>query len=664
MALVAQKKIALLVEELAKAGVKVAAFDVVFAEPESNSASELANDLAIRGLLQDDQKAFLDSLQEDVSNDKYLAGFRRKTKVILGYVFHGEDDIEVGKLGFPVTQIRGETAERMTVITRQGYSAALRVLQRKAKDGGFINVVPDSDGLIRRTPLLIRHDNGLYPSISLAAAMHFADIRRIKPVYQEIGNLITIDHIEMGDYRIPTDGLGRMTIGYQGGPKSYRYVSATDVMNGQYREGGLEETLVLIGTTVLGLSDVRAMPLSQSYPGVEVHASVIDSILRNHMPFKPAWEVGVLMVGLLSVGVVLSFALPFLKPGWLLLVGTVALSGIIGSNLYAWQVYQFDLTMISPLALLIALMSWNLISTLVAENSQRRAITSMFGQYVPSDHVEAMLNDPAGYSMEGESKEMSVMFADIRGFTNMSEKLTAGELKMVLNRFFTPITRVIFENQGTIDKYVGDMVMAFWGAPLDDPKHQLHAIRAGFAMHEEIRKLKIEFAEEGLPEIDMGIGINTGPMNVGDMGSTYRRAYTVLGDSVNLGSRVESLTKFYGSLYLVTENTKNGIDEYVFRSADNIRVKGKLEPVKIFEPVCAREDANQEVLAALARYHAALELYTQQQWDAAEAEFTAMQSEPAHQNTTLLDIYLERIEELREQDLGENWDGVYTHTSK
>ncbi len=659
-----RKIVAHLVEEMALAGVKVAAFDVVFAEPEQNAADSLIEDLALRGMLAPAREKMLQEVSPSVSNDKYLSSYLRKTDVVLGYVFHDDEEIKAGKLGYPITRLRGDMSSRLTAVVRDGYSAALDILQRNAKDSGFINVLPDSDGLIRRAPLILQHDDGLYPSLALAAVMYYTDTRRIRPMYQDIGELVSFQGVQLGDRYIATDGIGRMSLGFKGGAKSYQYVSAADVISGMYRNGGLKDKLAFVGTTVLGLSDVRAIPLSQSYPGVEVHATVADNIINQDMPYKPSWEPGVLLVLLAALGFLVSLVQPFLRPLWLVTSALVALAFVMLSNFYLWQVYRFDLTMVTPWLLIILLSLWNGVSTLLKENTQRLAITAMFGQYVPAEHVNAMLNDPERYSMDGDNRLMSVMFADIRGFTNMSEKLTAQELKMVLNRFFTPITRVIFENQGTIDKYVGDMVMAFWGAPLEDAGHSSHAIMAGFAMHEEIRKLKLEFAAEGLPEIDMGIGINTGNMNVGDMGSEYRRAYTVLGDAVNLGSRVESLTKFYGSLFLVTESTKLAAPEYIYRQVDNIRVKGKLEPVKIFEPLCLAQQASADLLSGVERYSQALELYGSQRWDQAETLFTQLQSNSAHQNPHLPGIYLQRIAELRHQDLGSDWDGVYIHTSK
>ncbi len=652
-----------LVDELAEAGVKVAAFDILCTEAEENSAQKLLDDLALREMLDPEIREQLTTLVDEVDNDKYLAGHLNKLKVVLGYVFHSRAQGK-GKLGYPVTKIPEELSSRLTVPARPGYSAALKVLQRRAAESGFLNAETDPDGIIRRMPMVMRYKNGLYPSLSLVAAQQFLGVRRIAPDYLDIGERVTIQAIDLGERSLPTDRYGQMSIAFQGGTHTYPYISVAEIMSGRYRGGKLDGALVFIGSTVPGLFDVRATPLSAEYPGVETHAVVADSIISQKIPYKPAWEIGALVVLLISLGTVLSVLQPMLRPIWLGVTTLLAYLGVVGGNYYLWVSKLFDLTQVTPLLLVSSIFLWNLINTLIRENRERKAVTSMFGQYVPSEYVQTIMESPDSYDMEGDSRFMSVMFADIRGFTDMSEKLTAQELKMVLNRFFTPITKSIFDNRGTIDKYVGDMVMAFWSAPMPDEEHRLHAIQAAFAMQAAIVELKKEFAAEGLPEIDMGIGINSGEMNVGDMGSTYRRAYTVLGDAVNLGSRVESLTKFYGASLLVTAATQEGASEYVYRFADRIRVKGKLEPVTIYEPLCPVTEASAKLYDALDKFHSGLEHFRQQDWSTAREIFQGCLEEPEWQNTHLIQLYLDRIDTMEVQGPGPEWDGVYTHTSK
>ena len=264
--------------------------------------------------------------------------------------------------------------------------------------------------------------------------------------------------------------------------------------------------------------------------------------------------------------------------------------------------------------------------------------------------------------MEGESRELSVLFCDIRSFTTISESLAADELKQLLNYFFTPMTRIIFEQRGTIDKYVGDMIMAFWGAPVTDPGHQQHAVEAALTMLDKVVEMRPELKQRNWPEINIGIGINTGMMNVGDMGSEYRRAYTVIGDAVNLGSRLEGLTKYYGVQLIISETTAKGLDGIVLRCLDRVKVKGKHEPVTIFEPVGKNGVVTDQMVDEIRRSNQALDYYFTGELDKARDAFQSLHNAvPEHR---LYALYLERIESLCSQGLPENWSGVFEHTSK
>ena len=287
----------------------------------------------------------------------------------------------------------------------------------------------------------------------------------------------------------------------------------------------------------------------------------------------------------------------------------------------------------------------------------------MFGQYVPPELVDEMSENPERFSLEGESRLMTVLFADIRSFTSISESLKPRELKDLLNRYFTPMTEIIHTNRGTIDKYVGDMIMAFWGAPLNDPDHASHAIQASLAMLQKTRDLNPELAALGYPEIRIGIGLNSGPMNVGNMGSEFRMAYTVLGDSVNLGSRLEGLTKVYGVSLMVSENTARAAPEYVYRELDRVVVKGQSTPVTIYEPLCTQTELTTELKNQLDLANRALKLFRSRDWDNAEMQFINLMQ--AHPDVYLYQLYVkERIPWFRGNPPPDNWQGEFWHTSK
>jgi adenylate cyclase len=296
------------------------------------------------------------------------------------------------------------------------------------------------------------------------------------------------------------------------------------------------------------------------------------------------------------------------------------------------------------------------------ETRKREHLKEMFGQYVPEEHIDEMLKASGNYAMLGEDREMTVLFADIRNFTSISETMTASELKDMLNEFFTPMTEIIFKHEGTIDKYIGDLIMAFWGAPLKDKKHAEHALAAALEMQNAVDKLKKVFAERGWAEVNIGIGLNSGIMSVGDMGSRFRRNYTVLGDAVNLGSRVEGLTKYYGVKIMTTESTQQDQKKFIFRQLDRVRVKGKKVGVNIFEVVAYKTPAQEKLLQEMTLSDLALNNYFNQQWEAAEKLFTELHI--AHPDTKFYSLYLNRIQEFKQNPPPTDWDGVYAHANK
>jgi adenylate cyclase len=315
-----------------------------------------------------------------------------------------------------------------------------------------------------------------------------------------------------------------------------------------------------------------------------------------------------------------------------------------------------------PVLMILMLVVFQLGYGFLFEARRSRHLKEMFGQYVPPALVEEMSRTGGHYDFSGESRELSVLFADIRNFTALSETLSAAELKALLNRFFTPMTRIIFDRRGTIDKYVGDMIMAFWGAPVRDADHAGHALAAALDMLRAMEDLREAFAREGLPPVAIGIGINSGVMNVGDMGSEYRRAYTVIGDAVNLASRLEGLTRFYGVDLVVGPRTRELATGFVYRRLDRVRVKGKQEAVEVFTPLCSVTELDEVLRQELDTHERALEYFWARDWEHARALFEELRT--ACPNTRIYALYLERIERLRDRALPEDWDGVYERREK
>ena len=688
-----------LVEQLESYGVIIVGFDITFPEPQRNSMEDLFTRVDV-ATLEEDFVTRMREIETALDADSYMANAlaSRAMDTVLAISFNPVQEVEYGVLPESIVRIDGAVADRVRLQEMAGFTANIPVLQENAGGAGIMNQLPDVDGIIRRVPLVVRYKDQLYPTLALEMARLYFFEDSFELVTYPVGDVEQVEGIRIGrnagQYELATDSRAQVLVPYVGrsvlsGDGQYPYVSAIDVLNGTADPELLENALVLVGTTATGMFDLRSTPLEAVYPGVEVHANILNGILDSFVvqdiaaggqsdvqsalngldfnsqtpfPFKPVWEDGAILVTLLVAGVVLSFVLPLLGPGLLGLAALVLTIAAVWGNFALWANAKMDLSLTLILLLVIALCVVNMAYGFLSERLTRQTIKGMFDQYVPPAHIDAMLENPEAYTFSGESREMTVLFADIRDFTTVSESLTATELKQLLNEFFTPVTEIIFENNGTVDKYVGDMIMAFWGAPLEDKNHRSNAVTAALAILEKVEQLREEFPAKGFPAINIGIGINTGMMNVGDMGSVYRRAYTVLGDAVNLGSRLEGLTKFYGLKFLIGEDTYEGLEGYVCRLIDKVKVKGKDLAINAYEPLCLRSEASVQMLADLAAYEAALQCYFKQDWDSAQQQFAALLASAP--DTLLYKIYLERIPLLREQSLPADWDGSYQHLNK
>lgn len=654
-------KLAKLVDRLFTAGISVLAFDIVFAEAENDPASLLLS-LTDEANLSPALKQELTNLKAHVNGDEILARSFQDREIALGYVLT-DNPAETGRLGQAINAGDTNKEVRLSIPEKPGFTGNIDKLVDIASNGGFFNASPDADGILRSSPLLYRYQDKLYPSLALETARQYFVVDELEIKTASIGDTETMEHISLGFYDIPTDSNGRVLIPYRGKQGSFSYVSATDILNAQDLSTLIPEAAVaFVGTTAQGLFDWRATPVSPVYPGVEVHATILAGIMEQSFPYRPVWARGADFAYILACGIMLAALLPFLSPLALLAITTGFISITLYINTWLWQSYGYAMSMTVPVLSILLLATFNLAYGFLIEMRRKNELKEMFGQYIPPALVDEISRNHGNLGFDGESREMTVLFADIRSFTTISESLSATELKNMLNLFFTPMTEIIFQHRGTIDKYVGDMIMAFWGAPLADKQHARHAIEASLQMLQRVKQLKKEFTAHGLPEINIGIGLNSGTMNVGNMGSEFRRAYTVLGDNVNLASRIEGLSKFYGVEFLVSEMTMEGLEDvFVFRFIDKVQVMGKSIPVNIYQPVCSSENAGELLLKEIDAYNDALEAYFSANWEQARKMFTQLKA--ANEEQSVYNIYLERINEL-ENNCPQTWDGVYTHTGK
>ncbi|TYK66284.1 CHASE2 domain-containing protein [Colwellia echini] len=655
-------KIGELVNQLANAGVAVVVFDVLFSEPERNPVDEISKHLEANN---QEIPPYLTNLKSSLDADTIFSQSLDSTDVVLGVLFQNENQTSKGEL--PLTVISGTEDvdfKKLIRLSFPHYESNIHILQSQTTGSGFINSTPDKDGFIRKAALVAEHNGKFYPSIALEAARLLTFSETIEINVVDIGNNIKqISGVRWGNELIPTDAAGRVLIPYRGKRKSFPYISATDVLHNNVADGLLEGAVVFVGTSAVGLADLRATPVEVNYPGVEVHANVFEGLIHPEiLPIQPDWWEAAVGIILIVLAIFCVCVFPVIGPLALTLTASVLIFLTTWFNFWLWQVHQISLMLTTSLLLILLLGIFNLGLGFFKENNQRKMIKGIFDQYVPPAHIDKMLSDPNSVNLDGERKEMTVLFSDIRSFTSISESLTASELKNLLNKYFNPITKSIFDHKGTIDKYVGDMVMAFWGAPLSDPDHAENALNAALDMQVITAKLREEFKEIGLPEIHVGIGLNTGDMSVGDMGSEYRRAYTVLGDAVNLGARLEGLTKFYGVECLVSESTMLLCPNHQFRFIDCVKVKGKNEPITIFEPLTEQQLQLPTFAEETEAYKSAYQHYLAQNWQQAKDDFTALLTH--YSERKIYQVYLSRIAILEQETMSPDWDGVYTHMEK
>ena len=449
---------------------------------------------------------------------------------------------------------------------------------------------------------------------------------------------------------------------YRGEQGSFRYISITDVLHNRVEPAQLKDKIILVGTTAPGLLDAHATPVGEVYPGVEVHASMIAGILDQNLKEQPAYMLGAEVIWLLLIGITLSFLLPLFTPAKAILASVFVVNITAGLSLVAWQYGNVLMPIANSLVMIALLFALNMSFGYFVESRTKRLITRLFGQYVPSELVDEMAKHPESVSMEGESREMTILFADVRGFTAISEGLDPKELSLLMNEFLTPLSRVIYKHRGTIDKYMGDCIMAFWGAPLPDKDHAHNAILAGVEMLATLQGLRPFLQERGWPEIQVGVGINTGRVSVGNMGSKMRVAYTVMGDEVNLASRLEGITKQYGVSIIVGQNTRDQVTNFLYRELDHVRVKGKDKPVAIYEPITLLSEASQFLQDEVRLFHEVRRLYRKQDWD--QAELQLMNLQRVSPETALYKVYAERVIYFRKNPPDADWDGVFVFQTK
>ena len=638
-------------------------FDIIFAEKDESSGLKALEFMQTR--LKNDA-AFtheLNAIKPSLDHDQLFANSIKNRNVVLGYYFvPNAADNKIGLLPAPVFKT-GQFDNKPIEFTKMlGFGGNIATLQKSTPFAGHLNPEPDSDGITRSISVLYQHDNQYYDAFSIAVARAYFKESELQAIFENLGasdDYSGLEQLQLADKIIPVDEKVAILVPYRGPQGSFQYVSATDVLNKKVALKDLNNKIVLVGTTAPGLMDLRATPVQNVYAGVEIHANVIAGILDNSIKQRPAYTLGVQFLQLLIAGLILALMLPHLNPLKATLLTLLTIALILVINIASWKMANLVLPIAASLFMISLIYIVNMSYGFFVEARAKRQLTKLFGQYVPPELVLEMAKNPETINLEGENREMTVLFSDIRGFTHIAEGLSPQQLSMVMNEFLTPLTQVIHNNLGTVDKYMGDAIMAFWGAPLIDDNHVQNAVNAALDMTAALKLVNKKFAAKKWPIINMGIGINTGNMAVGNMGSSFRMAYTVMGDAVNLGSRLESLTKNYGVEIIVSEDVKLQTDTMLYRELDIVRVKGRDRPVTLFEPLGTSKQVSRALHEELTIYQKALELYRGKNWGDSEILFLKLQA--MHSDSTLYSVYLSRIKQYKRVPPSFNWDGVFNY---
>ncbi|WP_416209934.1 CHASE2 domain-containing protein [Legionella sp. PATHC038] len=657
-------KMADLINQLKKNGVVTIATDIVMAEAEVNYAIGLKNELnKLMPQLSLEQKQLpnlLEQIAPKVDNDRILAQALMEHNVVLGFLFHNDTQIRKGVLPSPLTNPENQYLCRDHLPLHQfsGYNGCLPLFLNASTQAGAVTNVPDLDGTVRHGLMLASYENKLYPTLALATAMNYLMAQHIE--------LKIHDHqlygIQMGNVFIPTNSRGQILIPFWGQIGTLNYYSATDVIQGKINPDELQGAIAIIGSTIILLADLHQSPVAQSFPGVEMVGNMVQGIVGQQLVSEFDWKTTQGRVYLVLIGLLFTFLISFLSVSGMLILAVISIIGIRALSIYLFVSKSFYLPIALMLTLIVLITITNYAYLFIIERKQKRKINQLFGQYVPEAYVKELIESPDQYSMEGQERNMTVLFSDIRNFTGVSETLDASHVKRLLNAFFTPVTEIIFSFRGTIDKYVGDMIVAFWGAPIHDEEHASHAIICALTIAQKLPEINVTMQEKDLPAVNIGIGLATGMMNVGDMGSAFRRAYTVIGDTVNLASRLQDLTKFYQVNILVSDGTRTGQNQFVWRIIDKITVKGRKSGLVIYQPLGRVNEVSEEVLTELKEYHQALGEYSAQNWTSAEKKFALLKNK--FPDVYLYQMYHERSQAFMKTPPPDDWNGVYMHLHK
>jgi adenylate cyclase len=658
------------IKRLKEAQPKVIGLDIIFAEKSDTAVTamvqRLRQKLTHRGPGSREVLALLQEEEKAADADRLLAEeIGRGSPTILGLYFkkvgakvisseppRGLEPTAIQVSTYNMVRRLGQKSKHLPIIGAEGVEVNLPVITTAAAGGGYFNMIPDPDGAVRWYPLAVAYGPYVFAPLSLVTLRHFLDNKPLGIAVSHLG----VKEVRLGRELIPVDRYGRLPINYLGPPGAFPTYSAKTVLEGKIPANALRDKIVLVGATAVGVYDMRVTPFSGVFPGIEIQATVIDNVLRRNFlrlpPYAPLSELLLIM----AFGVFLGLMLPRVSAAWVFLISLYLLIGYVALNISFFQYWGINLDLFYPMLQIILVSTGVSVQSFLAEEKARASLKKAFQSYVAPSVVEEILKHPERLRLGGERRELTIFFCDIRGFTTLSETLEPEALAAILHDFLNPMSRIVVKHGGTIDKFMGDAIMALFGAPLFFPDHARRACDTALDMLDTLRAMDKEWVGQGRPSIKIGVGINTGMVAVGNMGSDTLFDYTAIGDNVNLASRMEGLNKYYGSEIIISEFTASALDqEFVLRELDLVRVKGKKQPVAIFE-LLGTAPPDPELAQFLQHYHQGLQLFRQRQWEESHTAFSsASELRPQDHHCQR---YLSLIKQYRVEPPGPEWQGL------
>jgi adenylate cyclase len=671
-----------LIDRLTEANVAAIGLDIVYAEPTDLSLIENLPD-NLTGVDNGRWSEVRKELAAAADADTRLAeAIRRNGRVVMGYFFDfspgaeapAEDTARLSRYNIvrPSPSGQGETRIRRAGAPR----TSIPILADAGAANAYFNVFPDpGDGTMRRIPLSLALEDGYAVPLSLALLQ--TAVRT--PIKIRIANF-GAEGIDVGRMAsIPVAEDSSLQINFLGPSATIQHISATDILAGRIPPEQLEGSIILVGVTATGAGDVRVTPIDPVYPGVEIHATVIDNILSGNYLSQPKWLVIAELAAVAFLSITLGLALSFTSPVGGALLAAALTGGYVAGSQWIFLQHGYTLSVVYPVLAGLTCYVFVTLSRFVTERSEKQHIRAAFGSYISPEMVAILAENPDKLTLGGEKRYLSILFSDIRGFTTISEGLDPQSLTELINRYLTPMTDEVMQRKGTIDKYIGDAIMAFWNAPLDDDEHELHACQAALAMFERLEPLNQLLDEEAKAEgrehiwLRIGVGINSGECVVGNFGSDTRFDYSLLGDSVNLAARCESITKQYGVQIILAQSTFEKVPQLATMELDLVQVKGKTEPVMLHTLLGNEELARREDFQAFKQlFHEMIEAYRNREWDQAESLLATCKQampeglvlDPVTKLNVLFEFYAERIGDCRSTPPPDGWRGEYIAMSK